>query len=213
MAQTAQALSKSRDLPPCFKRLRSSQARVIGEEIYDILLSLQKLLPEGAREYKCPASAIGELRSNYIVCGVMRGWRFPALDFLDTSEVKFVGVAAGALEAARIGAVNPLVQAALFKRVRQLSATLSERDLVPLRRRTINREVVGRVQGISASGLGQTNLESFHSVQLVGNRRGDIYEVWTLRVIDVRFHPRVYSFPEYDPQIPGDRRGEKQQEE
>src|SRR5207253_3213630 len=104
-------------LPPCFCKIESALAKEIGLEIYETLRSATKLPPEPYRkDVSCPAEMLGERKAKFIMYGVLAGRHFRALEMIETDTVKFVGAAAGALEAARLGAFNCILKKLFFTR-------------------------------------------------------------------------------------------------
>src|ERR1043165_9792001 len=90
----------------CIYRLKCSLEKEIAEEILLCLRSVAVGVPEAYRSQKSPDEALGEKRGACIVRAVRRGTRFAVLRSYETESIRFTGIAAGAIQAAKAGGLN-----------------------------------------------------------------------------------------------------------
>jgi len=194
-AQRGSLPDGAKELPACFQSIRRGEPRLIAEEIYDTLLSLRKLIPElGSRSAPepCPVAALGQRRALFVFRGVMTGRDFKALELFNTPDVRFVGAAAGVLEAVRLGAVSPMIRNLFFAKVQQVRDTLGNSRVASLRRRGAADDFYRRAAGVLTARRGKLFLEKVHSVQMLVDRAEGISTVWAFRIIEVPFHPIAF---------------------
>ena len=125
----------------------------------------------------------------------MTGRKFKALHLFDAPTVKFVGVAAGVLEAARAGAVPAIIRDLFFTKIGHLRDTLSSSRVSTLRAQGAGSTFYNRAAEVLTAKKGKLYVEKMHSVQIFVDRAEDVSTVWALRVIEVPFHPSQYGSP------------------
>lgn len=182
-------------LPACFDELPNGYTKELAKEIYDALLSLQKLRPEVARSEGpscCPAMRLGRRKARYIVDRVLQGARFKTLDLLETDKVEFVGPMSGVIEAVNRGAVDDILKELFFDRVRKLVSALASSNMASLRSTSMSRQFWERVGGQKRLGTGIPTLEKLHGCWIQIVRNNGIATIAAFRVIDVDFHPDRY---------------------
>jgi hypothetical protein len=186
---------QSQSLPACFNELPNGLIKETALEIYDTLLSLQKLRPEAVRTqgaFCCPTARLGERRARYIVERVLQGARFNVLNVVESERVKFVGPMSGVIEAVRLGAVDDTLRELFFNRIQKLVAALASPNVASVRGTRISRAFWDRLQGQKRLGTGIPTLEKLHGCWVQIIRRNGIVAIAALRVIDVEFHPEKY---------------------
>lgn len=182
-------------LPACFDELPTGPMKEVAKEIYDTLVSLQKLRPDQVRPdgpSSCPAARLGRRKSRYVIERVMEGARFKVLDDLESDAVRFVGAMTGVIEAANLGAIDDTLQGLFFSRMHKLVSTLSSSKIVPVRSTKITHQLWQRVQGERRIGTGVPTFEKLHGCWLYVIRDNRTVIIPALRVIDVEFHPARY---------------------
>ena len=196
MGQTAPASqSPTKHLPSCFDRLPKGFTKELAEEIYETLLSLPKLRPEqmrGPGPFDCPVTCLGERKARYIIERVAQGRRFKILDGFERSTVKFVGSAAGAIEAVRLGAVDNIVGELFFKRIQKIASTLASPNVSTVGVTQLRAPLLERIRSHRRLGPGFPSLEKLHGCWIQVVRYHGIAAIGALRVIDIGFHPEQY---------------------
>lgn len=180
------------DAPPCFQKIVAEDAREVAAEIYETLKSVHLLVPSTDATPDCPAARLGERLANYVVTGAMRGRTFRALADINTSKVKFVGPAAGVLEAARLGALPPLIKQLFFKKIQFVVETMSNSKIATFHPKKVGPGL-SRVTNGEVGSVGALKLDKMRSIQFLLDHNRGLTEVWSFRVIEVRFHPNAYD--------------------
>jgi hypothetical protein len=182
--------------PRCIRRLADIEARRFAVEIYEGLLTVSNVRPAQARgegRLVCPVRKLGVKNARLIVAAVTSGTRLEAQNVFESATVKFVGAAAGILEAVRLGAVAKMEEELFFGRVRRVVAMLGDpQRFSTFRSKRVGDDVIMRVYGIPTAGLGTFRLEKWLGLSLWLNRNNSLVRIETLRVADEDFRPEIY---------------------
>lgn len=130
--------------------------------------------------------------SRAVILGVQEGHRFIAQELYESSRVRFVGIAAGVLEAVRLGAVPTDQQELFFRRIRRLvEMVASDRFAVLQSRRKsgVSATTLMRAYGISTIGLGRVTLEKWLGLWIWVNRNNGLARIEAIKVTDEDFRP------------------------
>jgi hypothetical protein len=188
VARTAQSERQEKPFESCFQGRKEQASRRVAQEIYDALCSVQLLLPEAARS---PVELLNRRAWRFIAKGIEQGRTFKGVRPFETQIVKFVGTAAGALEAVRLGALDPISKKIFESRLRQAVSTLGNPVVTALRTRKAGRNLLDRIEFTDPAA--QLKLEKLHQIELLTFRRDETINILTFRVIVVDFHPHLHA--------------------
>ncbi|HEV7407096.1 MAG TPA: hypothetical protein VGO01_01310 [Bradyrhizobium sp.] len=180
------------EAPKCFAKLKTDNDRENAAALYEGLRSINFLVPEEVRQQSCPLETLGSRKTAFLVAGVAKARRFVVLNEFETPNVKFDGIAAGTLEAVRLNAVNVMLKALFFKKIRKLTSDLPSRIVTPIRQRSLNSFYVREMPEIRHLGLGKLSLFKIHAMEVIIEVSDDVVHVHALKIIDVEFHPQRY---------------------
>lgn len=181
------------EYPLCIDGLPSDRERECAREIYEAYVSVKDIW---AKNYEDPDLSpctqirpITERLARYIVSSVFEKRALPHVSKYNTDRVRFVGCAAGALEAINVFEYDPLTTSRFNETLTDFVSALSQGDIIPLHKKYW-RGIMFRLFGVAD---GRVDFCVGCGVWAIVRRDGDTTEILSFRMVKFDHFGRAFK--------------------